>query len=153
MLFSLSSPCFGDKCLPLPSSSDNLPQHDAQSANEQPYTCSKRVDIPDTTEEKKSPPNTSMTNTLESWIEDKLQNSDLLKPSALTRKKKAKRSDLLSLREAIAEAQKVYKGTVLTADQVAQDDSITYRIKILSETGIVKWINVDGRKSSLKPEE
>ena len=96
------------------------------------------------------PPQTSgierMVMPLTHWVEEKIQNTSIIKPSAYSRKRQAQGPNHINLREAIERAQKQYTGTVLGAERISEKDQLIYRIKILSASGIVKLVEVDGSK-------
>ena len=76
------------------------------------------------------------------WVEEKIQQLPVVKPTAYTRQRKQDTSGI-TLREAIKLARKQYQGTVLSAAEVEGDKKQSFEIKILSAEGIVKTVSVD----------
>lgn len=74
------------------------------------------------------------------WVEDKIQDSSLLKPSPYSKDKiKLKGKDL---RTAIKYATKMYPGTVLSAKRIESDQGEQFFVKIISSEGLIKTIHV-----------
>ena len=80
---------------------------------------------------------------IERWLENKLQNSKALKSSVYSRSNNEKNSKALSLRDAIKKARSQFGGTILSAKKREEDSRIFYVIKIISDKGIVNEIEVD----------
>lgn len=87
------------------------------------------------------------------WIEEKVQNSTLIRSKADERKASIKKIDGLSLREAIRQASEQREGTVLTARRVEEDGKVHFQVAILSDQGVVKSIRIEANatKAELEP--
>lgn len=93
-----------------------------------------------------SPPERAIT-PLTSWVEKKIQDSELVEPSGYKRKTHD-HSHKSRMRWAIEQARAQYSGTVLSAKKTEQGGAITYHVKILSADGIVKTLDIaDAEKS------
>lgn len=78
-----------------------------------------------------------------SWVEEKLQNSALLQPSTYSRTPTEKPVGERTLREAILLAREQFNGSVLAAERMDEEGRSWFRIKILSETGVLRMIDVE----------
>ncbi|WP_103654310.1 PepSY domain-containing protein [Agarilytica rhodophyticola] len=78
------------------------------------------------------------------WVEKRIQNTSIVKPSVFPNKNKRQQHKGISLRQAIELARREYKGTVLGAERIEEKDNLTYRIKIISKDGVIKVIEVNG---------
>lgn len=83
------------------------------------------------------------TQPITSWVETRLQNSSLLQPSTYSRDRPEQPTGERTLREAILLAREQFSGSVLSAERVDEDGLNEFRIKILSELGILRMINID----------
>lgn len=81
------------------------------------------------------------------WIEEKVQNSTLIRSKADERKASIKKVDGISLREAIRLASEQREGTVLTARRVEEDGEVHFQVAILSDQGVVKSIRIEAKST------
>ena len=79
------------------------------------------------------------------WVEERLQNSSLLQPSALSRERTEPQVGELSLREAILLAREEFSGSVLSADRISDEEGSRFSIRILSETGVLRTIDIEAQ--------
>ena len=83
------------------------------------------------------------------WLENKLQNNSLIQPSIYIDDKKSETVEIqLTLREAIEQAKQQQAGTVLSAKKISNESGITFEVKILAESGIIKIIEIEDDKES-----
>lgn len=78
------------------------------------------------------------------WVEKRIQNTSIVKPSVIPNKNKHKRLPGISLREAIERARTEHKGTVLGAERIEKENDLIYRIKIISQDGVIKIVEING---------
>lgn len=76
------------------------------------------------------------------WVEDKIQNTDIMKPSVYVQEASPEPAKGIGLRGAIEKARAEFEGTVLSADKITSEGQLVYRVKILSKEGVVKQIEV-----------
>ena len=81
------------------------------------------------------------------WLERKIQNRSVIQPSIyIGNDKNDDNTTQITLREAIEEAKKEQVGTVLSAKRITNGQKHLYEIKILSESGIIKIIEIEDEK-------
>lgn len=78
-----------------------------------------------------------------SWVEERLQKSSLLQPSTYSRDRPEQPAGERTLREAILLAREQFSGAVLSAERMSDEERKWFSIKILSQQGIVRIIDVD----------
>ena len=83
------------------------------------------------------------TKPIANWVEEKLQKSSLLQPSTYSRERVESPAGERTLREAILIARGEFDGSVLSAKRMSEGDQSWYRIKILSDAGVLRLIDVD----------
>ncbi len=77
------------------------------------------------------------------WLEEKVQDSVIANPVEQQKRQQKNSNGKLSLRGAIERAREQYPGTVLSADRIKSEKGLSYRIKILSDDGVVRTVAVD----------
>lgn len=78
-----------------------------------------------------------------SWVEERLQSSSLLQASVYSREQSQQPAGERTLREAILLAREQFSGSVLSAERMNEDELNWFRIKILSEAGVLRLIDID----------
>jgi len=76
------------------------------------------------------------------WAEDQIHDTGLIWSPQVTEEKPPKKHVTVTLREAIQLATQQYPGTVLSANKVPDEETLSYQIKIISAQGLVKTIRI-----------
>lgn len=87
------------------------------------------------------------------WVEEKLHDSTIANPALKKKRQQTEPIPGISLREAIELARKQHPGTILSADKIKSNESLTYRIKILSQGGVVRVLTIDGQPAPSSQQE
>lgn len=76
------------------------------------------------------------------WVEEKMQGSSILNPTSRQQSQTIESKPGISLRQAIEQARNIQPGTVLSAERIETNGQLSYRIKILSEAGVVRMVMI-----------
>ncbi|BFM08686.1 PepSY domain-containing protein [Halioxenophilus aromaticivorans] len=87
------------------------------------------------------------------WIENQAHKSRLLNPDNSLKTPAERQQNNSNLRQAIVAAQELYPGTVLSAERVIVDKNNIYKIKILSPSGTIREIEIEGTSLALGKEK
>lgn len=74
------------------------------------------------------------------WAEDQIHDTGLIRSPQVQENSPPQQKETLTLREAIQHATQRYPGTVLSANKVKSEETLSYQIKIISTQGVVKTI-------------
>jgi len=84
------------------------------------------------------------------WAEDQIHDTGLIRSPQVAEDKPSLRYGVMTLREAIQHATQRYPGTVLSANKVLSEETLSYQIKIISAQGVVKTIKITESHEDIK---